>query len=109
MGFVDKSVLSGRADFVEELRWLKIAREFQDLVPPRGTLANKISKIRHWREEILPIWPVRFGHRVFPHNPRILLKNSSLIEACITDSIPILIGGFCDVGTEAGSTGGAVL
>jgi hypothetical protein len=40
---------------------------------------------------------------------RILLKNSSLIGGAIPDSIPLLIGGFRDDGTEAGSTGGAVL
>ncbi|SCZ72928.1 hypothetical protein SAMN04488118_11572, partial [Epibacterium ulvae] len=39
----------------------------------------------------------------------ILLKNSSLIECPLADSIPLLVGGFGDDGTEAGSTGGAVL
>jgi len=37
------------------------------------------------------------------------LKNSFLIDWLFTDSIALLIGGFCDDGTEAGSTGGAVL
>lgn len=47
--------------------------------------------------------------RYLRHKGRILLKNSSLIEGVIADSLVILIGGFRDDGTEAGSTGGAVL
>lgn len=38
----------------------------------------------------------------------ILLKNSSLIERPIADSIPVLNGEFGDDGTEAGSASGAV-
>ena len=45
----------------------------------------------------------------FRQNRRILLKNSSLIGCALADSIPVLIGGFGDDGTEAGSTGGVVL
>ena len=40
---------------------------------------------------------------------RILLKNSCLIEGSMADSIPLLIGGFGDVGTETGSAGSTVL
>ncbi|MEP2530534.1 hypothetical protein [Shimia sp.] len=39
----------------------------------------------------------------------ILLKNSFLIGGAYADSIPLGIGGFCDDGTKAGSTGSAVL
>ena len=39
----------------------------------------------------------------------ILLKNSSLIGRLFSDSIALLIGRIGDDGTEAGSTGGAVL
>ncbi len=39
----------------------------------------------------------------------ILLKNSSLIGRLFADSIALLIGRIGDDGTEAGSTGGAVL
>lgn len=39
----------------------------------------------------------------------ILLKNSSLIEGVIADSISVLNGRFGDDGTEARSTGGPVL
>jgi hypothetical protein len=43
------------------------------------------------------------------HNGRIVLKNYSLIEWSIADSIPLLIGGFGDDGTKAGGASGAVL
>ena len=46
---------------------------------------------------------------VFQHNRLILLKNSSLIGRLFADSIALLIGRIGDDGTEAGSTGGAVL
>ena len=39
----------------------------------------------------------------------ILLKNSCLIGCLFADSIPVLMGGFGDDGTEERSTGGAVL
>ena len=42
------------------------------------------------------------------HNGLILLKNSDLIAEAFADSIPILIGRFCDDGAEAGSTSGSV-
>ena len=46
---------------------------------------------------------------VFQQNRLILLKNSSLIGRLLSDSIALLIGRIGDDGTEAGSTGGAVL
>ena len=48
-------------------------------------------------------------HVVFQQNRLILLKNSSLIGRLFSDSIALLIGRIGDDGTEAGSTGGAVL
>jgi hypothetical protein len=55
-----------------------------------------------------PNWPLVISAAKVPKE-LILLKNSCLIGCPFADSIPLLIGGFGDDGTEAGGASGVVL
>jgi hypothetical protein len=65
--------------------------------------------LKHHTAQIIPLNRTLVQNAANGRKEPMLLKNSCLIEGSIADSIPLLIGGFGDVGTEAGSTGSIVL
>ncbi len=78
-----------------------IMNERQLSLPPRNNLDRALAAIFVLRARAAKKPKVQTG--------LIVLKNSSLIGCLFADSIALLIGGFSDDGTEAGSTCGAVL